>query len=72
MKPRLEDFAVAVRCLDCGHSQVAVPARVDVTKSAVDVYFGSRYFHCDKCDGPVQDVPAPPDPGASGIMPDST
>lgn len=42
-----------VRCRECGHEQAVTSATAVFNDGQWRFYFGSRYDHCDKCDGPM-------------------
>lgn len=54
---QIANITVRMRCEDCGHEQeVTSAAAFEEADGRVHGYFGSRYDHCDKCDGLPQPV----------------
>ena len=42
---------VLVKCQTCWHVQRVTPSFVDIENENITVYWGSRFSHCDICDG---------------------
>ncbi len=54
----LPNVTVTLKCVDCRHEQEVTSACGHRLPDGTDhYYFGSRYDHCDVCDGPTQLLP---------------
>lgn len=60
-EPPPETLVVRMRCTSCQHEQSVNSATYTDVGVAPNkerhYYFGSRFSHCDECDGPVQEIP---------------